>query len=204
MIAGMKQPIATKQAILEAAFIEIYQYGFQSASINRILKHLDISKGALYHHFGDKKQLGLAVIEKIIAKRLDNSIFIPLSQSEQAIITLIDILEDFKQNISQQNVILGCPLNNLMQEMSAIDEDFKTELYKVLEKWQNSIYQGLEKARLNKVIQANCDCKATALFIVSAWEGCIGIAKNLQSETAYKTCLTQLQKYIKSIEVTHI
>ena len=36
-------------------------------------------------------------------------------------------------------------------------------------------------------------------LIVSAWEGCIGIAKNLQSVDALLNCGRQLQHYIRSL-----
>lgn len=35
-----------------------------------------------------------------------------------------------------------------------------------------------------------------AVFIVSAWEGCTSIAKNLQSVREYRQCLRQLDRYI--------
>ena len=43
------------------------------------------------------------------------------------------------------------------------------------------------------------DGHAAALFIVSAWEGCEGVSKNLQSVREYRLCLKQLDGYIDGL-----
>ena len=49
---------------------------FEDASLNDILKNADMSKGSLYHHFGDKFGLYLAVMDIIVRKKL--SYFYPV------------------------------------------------------------------------------------------------------------------------------
>ena len=58
-----RQPDLTRQRILEASFAEIHRQGFQAASVANILTTTGLTKGALYHHFPSKKDLGLAVID---------------------------------------------------------------------------------------------------------------------------------------------
>ena len=38
-----------------------------------------------------------------------------------------------------------------------------------------------------------------AWFIVSAWEGCICIATNLQSPECFRSCMTQLPRYVEGL-----
>ncbi|WP_460515686.1 TetR/AcrR family transcriptional regulator [Cyclobacterium sediminis] len=45
------------------AFELFYEEGFKSSSIDRIVKASNLTKGAFYHHFKSKKELGLKVIE---------------------------------------------------------------------------------------------------------------------------------------------
>ena len=56
----------TRQMILEKAFLMIYQNGYQSTSIDKIIETTDLTKGAFYYHFKNKETMGLAVIEEII------------------------------------------------------------------------------------------------------------------------------------------
>ena len=37
------------------------------------------------------------------------------------------------------DLALGCPLNNLMQEMSPVDEDFRRHLVAVMELWRQRL-----------------------------------------------------------------
>lgn len=57
-----KLPLEKKERILEAAAKEFGTYGFEGASLNRILEQAGISKGAAYYYFDDKTDLFLAVM----------------------------------------------------------------------------------------------------------------------------------------------
>ena len=66
MSSSKRNPEQTRQALLEAAFEEIYRVGFQAASLDRILDRAGVTKGALYHHFKNKLELGYAVLEEVV------------------------------------------------------------------------------------------------------------------------------------------
>lgn len=193
-----KQPDITRDKVLEAAFCEIHRSGFQAASIANILASTGLTKGALYHHFPTKQALGLAVVDEVIYRRLDERFFTPLRHSEHPLDTLLGILENIAER-AQELVTLGCPLNNLMQEMSPLDPAFKERLGLVLSAWRDAVEFALRRAQEQGRLRPDTDCGAAALFIVSAWEGCIGIAKNLQSADALSVCSRQLQAYIRSL-----
>jgi AcrR family transcriptional regulator len=61
-----RQPEVTRQRLLQAAFEEIYRRGYQGASLDTILDQAGVTKGALYHHFPDKAELGYAVVDDIV------------------------------------------------------------------------------------------------------------------------------------------
>jgi len=196
-----KQPDITRDKVLEAAFCEIHRSGFQAASIANILASTGLTKGALYHHFPTKQALGLAVVDEVVYRRLDERFFTPLRQSDQPLDTLLGILDNIAER-AQELVTLGCPLNNLMQEMSPLDPAFKERLGAVLHAWREAVEIALRRSQEQGGLRADVDCPAAALFIVSAWEGCIGIAKNLQSADALSVCSRQLQDFIRSLRTT--
>jgi len=185
-----------------SAFCQIHRKGFQAAGIAEILAETGLTKGALYHHFQTKQQLGLAVVAEVIKPRLEGLVFKPLWDSEQPVETLLEIIANIDKKIGPDYIMLGCPLNNLMQEMSPLDETFKEQLTAVLKLWQETIENALKRGQTQGVIRREVDCNAAALFIVSAWEGCIGIAKNLQSVTTFQLCMKQLHGYVQSLMIT--
>lgn len=182
-----------------SAFCEIHRQGFQAASIANILQDTGLTKGALYHHFPTKHALGLAVIDEVIKGRLEGLIFKRLRESDQPVETLLDIIATIDKKVPSDFVMLGCPLNNLMQEMSPLDELFQAQLSGVLGIWQKTVEGALKRGQKQGEIRTDVNYKAAALFIVSAWEGCIGVAKNMQSPKAFSTCMQQLHGYVQGL-----
>lgn len=66
-VPGQRDPDRTKRAILEAATNEFVCKGFAGASVNEIAARANVNKRMLYHYFGKKDELYIAVIEKIYA-----------------------------------------------------------------------------------------------------------------------------------------
>ena len=197
-----KQPDTTRDTILDAAFCEIHRQGYQAASIANILAKTGLTKGALYHYFPAKQDLGLAVVDEIIRAGMQAMVFDPLHASHDPFDTLLEIIGRKAEQADLESVRLGCPLNNLMQEMSPLDGEFKNRLLVILKVWQDSITDVLQRAQQQSRIGPEVDTKATALFIVSSWEGCIGVAKNMQSVKAYRVCMQQLRNYVLGLQVS--
>jgi len=195
-----RQSDQTRRRLLDAAFAEIHRHGFQAASLAKILADTGLTKGALYHHFPDKKSLGLAVVDEIIGKRLAEQYVEPFATAEHPVQALLRVLRE-KAGQSEDSLKLGCPLNNLMQEMSPVDEAFRIRLRRILVAWQGAFEAALVHAQTAGELRREVDCRAAAMFIVAAWEGCVGIAKNLQSAEGFADCMAQLQDYVASLLV---
>jgi len=196
-----RQPDVTRETILEAAFQEVHRHGFQAASLSNILAKTGLTKGALYHHFPTKDDLGLAVIDEVVREGLDAMMFAPLRESDTPFDTLLDIIRHKAQRTDLENVSLGCPLNNLMQEMSPLNATFKKRLNAVLASWQAAVADALARAQKQGTVRRDVDCRAAALFIVSSWEGCVGVAKAMQSVKDFRLCMKQLEEHVAGLAV---
>ena len=60
----------TKDLILNTSFNMFYENGFNNTSIPDIMKETNLTKGAFYHHFENKLEIGKKVIEKILSVRI--------------------------------------------------------------------------------------------------------------------------------------
>lgn len=196
-----RQPDVTRETILDAAFQEVHRHGFQAASLSNILAKTGLTKGALYHHFPTKDDLGLAVIDEVVREGLDAMMFAPLRESDTPFDTLLDIIRHKSQRTDLENVSLGCPLNNLMQEMSPLNATFKKRLNAVLASWQAAVADALARAQKQGTVRRDVDCRAAALFIVSSWEGCVGVAKAMQSVKDFRLCMKQLEEHVAGLAV---
>ena len=197
-----RQPDQTRDALLRAAFCEIHRNGFQGAGIAQILDSAGLTKGALYHYFPTKQLLGLAVIDEVIAPRIEQLVLEPLRNSTAPMQTLLDILLNIGDQVGEDAILLGCPLNNLMQEMSPLDEMFRQRLDTVLTQWRATLEAALLGGQRQGIVRLDIDCAAAALFVLSAWEGCMGVAKTMQSVALFKTCMHQLHAYVRSLMIS--
>jgi len=77
----LRNPERTRHRLLQAAFHEVYRYGFQSAGIDTILAATNVTKGALYYHFESKEALGYAIIEEVVAEITRARWVLPLQRS---------------------------------------------------------------------------------------------------------------------------
>jgi AcrR family transcriptional regulator len=199
--SSSKAPDLTRQKLLEAAFAEIHRNGFQAASLAQILADTGLTKGALYHHFPDKQALGLTVVEEVVRPRLAAMMFEPLAETNAPLAAMRALLKAKAADPDPWVVTLGCPLNNLMQEMSPVDETFRLRLNALFRDWVDAVAAALKRGKRAGEVKKNVDAEATAFFIVSALEGCIGMSKNTQSVAAYRGCLMQLSRYLDSLKI---
>lgn len=94
----------------------------------------------------------------------------------------------------------GCKLNNLVQELSYKDEDFKSSLEKIYLRFENIFEQVLNKAIEKKeIIKTNTN--ELSVFTVASIEGCISTAKKSQNEILYNSCISHLEKYLNSYKI---
>lgn len=200
MSTSTKAPDLTRQTLLEAAFAEIHRNGFQAASLAQILADTGLTKGALYHHFPDKKALGLAVVDEVIRPSLAAMMFDPLAETRRPLAAMQALLAAKAGEDDPMVVSLGCPLNNLMQEMSPVDETFRLRLNAVFQSWVEVLTAALKRGIEEGEVRADVDAESTAFFIVSALEGCVGMSKNTQSVAAYRSCLGQLGRFLDTLK----
>lgn len=194
-----RNPAQTRAALLEAAFAEIYAHGYQAASLERILAKTRVTKGALYHHFPSKHALGLAVVREVVRGIVAGRHAGTVGEGDDPLPALLAMLDGYLAGADPQTLAHGCPLHNLIQEMSPLDEEFRRELQDIQLEWQRTAAEALERGQAGGHVRADVDVEEVSMFIISAVEGAIGTAKNLQSAEALRACLNPLRGLIAGL-----
>ena len=190
----------TRRQILEAAFAEFYHNGFQGGSINRIVDQARITKGALFHHFRGKNDLGYAVVREVIHPQLREHWAEPMSVSTDPITDLKRLFRQCtKQEIEKGSIHEGCPLNNLAQEMSPLDEEFRRSLEQVYSGWRDCLAAAFARGKKAGTVRKSVSPRKVAGFIVAAQAGIMGTAKNAQSKELLMELNEALFDYLDSL-----
>ncbi len=194
-----RNPDRTRRAILEAAFRVIHRHGFQGMRLDEVVEATGLTKGALYHHFPNKQALGYAVVDEIIAEMMHELWTSPLEDAEDPLQGIIDTLTGIDERMGDDLTVLGCPLNNLAQEMSPLDEGFRTRIDRVYSQWQASLEQALERAQARGDLRSEADTRRLAGFIIASISGCIGLSKTAQDRGLLRDCLRTLAEMLERL-----
>jgi TetR/AcrR family transcriptional repressor of nem operon len=197
--AKPRNPERTRQRLLEAAFREVYRYGFQSAGIDTILAATNVTKGALYYHFESKEALGHAIIEEIVAKFPRDRWLLPLERSsdKDPIDALIGIVRAIPHR--PKDVKAGCPLVNLAQEMSQLDEQFRKRLERIFNAWQEGIAMALRRGQSEGTVRRDLVPEETAGFLIAMVEGYEVLAKNAQDAKVWEMGIGNIVGWLRSL-----
>jgi TetR/AcrR family transcriptional repressor of nem operon len=193
----LRDPERTREGLLQAGFQEVYRSGFQSASIDTILAATNVTKGALYHHFDSKEDLGHAIIEEIIAKLTRDKWSRPLQRAKNPIDTLIGIVQ--VTSVRPKDVKGGCPLVNLAQEMSALDEQFRKRLETIFIAWQEGIATALRRGQSQGTVRRDLVPEETAGFLIAMYEGYVMLAKNAQDAQVWNVGMRNIVGWLRSL-----
>ncbi len=193
-------PDETRRLLLRAAHGEILRHGYQAASLTRILQDTDLTKGALYHHFESKRALGFAVVDEVIAPMVHQHWIEPLAHhAGDPISCITECIRAAAERIDDRTLQLGCPLNNLAQEMSPIDEGFRQRIGAVFEQWRLALADALAQGVKCGAVTADIDPEVVAAFLVASLEGCLGMAKTAQDRQVLLACGSGIIDYLERL-----
>lgn len=197
MIA-QRDPDQTRGNLLQVAADEIYRVGFQAAGIGDILKKAGVSKGALYHHFPTKQDLGYAAFDEIFAVEYRQT-WSQVMQAADPVGVLIAEIKERHSQMQGEALTCGCPINNLAQEMSPIDEGFRQRVQQVFDTWRADFAQALERAQKAGRVRAEVQPVQAAAFIIASVQGAIIMAKNAQDNDVFSQSIQGLIDYLEGL-----
>jgi TetR/AcrR family transcriptional repressor of nem operon len=190
---------ASRKEILDAAFRLVFVRGFQGVSIDDIVAQTSLTKGALYHQFPTKLDLGYALVDEVIKPMTISRWIDPLREAKNPVEAILKNLRILIGRASPRELSLGCPLNNLVQEMAPIDAGFKTRLQSALLLWIDAMAMELTRAKRAGFIRADVNARQAAHFVVMAHEGFYGLLKGLDDPKAFDALYTSMKSYFDSI-----
>jgi AcrR family transcriptional regulator len=198
-VAKDQNPAETRLRLIQAAFREFYQNGFQGTGLGAIIKRAGVSKGALYNHFESKQELGYAVVDEIITSGVDRFWLKPYREIDNPIDATLLLFGGLADNPPLDLFVYGCPANNLIQEMAPLDPSFRMRLVKLIDFWVAGMAESFRDGQNRGLVRLDVEAEDIALFILATFEGGIGLAKNSQDPSLFMRTVGQLRRYMESL-----
>lgn len=184
----------TRQKLIDATFEEIYSHGYQGTALADVLSNAGVHKGSMYHFFENKKDMAITAINE----KMNERFFVKYGQILNLTNNFLDEFFKSLKDISSRDFKRGCPIANIVQEMSNLDEDFNKTMKFIYAEFKRFIQDILDKAVDAKEMQ-KCDTKKIALFITATLEGAILAAKASGNPQDYVDSIDLLEEYIQKV-----
>ncbi|WP_413612739.1 TetR/AcrR family transcriptional regulator [Bdellovibrio sp. HCB-110] len=189
----------SRKEILDVAFFEVFSRGFQGVSVDDIVKKTSMTKGAFYHHFPTKLDLGYALVDEVIKPMIIDRWIRPLDNYDNPLEGILKQMKILIGKSDPAHLKLGCPLNNLVQEMAPVDEGFKVRLQAALTLWIDEMETHLKRAKKAGYLKSDVNTRHVAHFVVMTHEGFYGMLKGLDDPKAFEAMFDSLKRYFETL-----
>lgn len=195
----MRNPAATRERLLRAAYREVYEKGFASASLDAVLSRARVTKGALYHHFDGKEALCQAVIDEVISPMVLNHWACALKTTNDPVGVMQGLIREVGATPSPDAIRFGCPLNNLAQELAGTDSDLRRGIDRVFVQWVAALRDALARGQGAGTVRITLDPEKVARFLVGAIEGTTSLAKSARDSDLLRGNFEVLGEFLESL-----
>lgn len=190
-------PEGMRQRILDVAFQAFHARGYHSTSTHDVMHAAGVSSGAFHHHFPTKKSLGLAVVRERVASAIDETWIRPVTGARTALEGILLVFDRVAASLDTRGKVMGCPLNNLVLELSLADPEFGDELRTVFGNWTSAISDKFRADEAGGTVRADSS-EDLATFVVASYSGAMALAKADQSAAPLKACRQKLAQLMRS------
>jgi TetR/AcrR family transcriptional repressor of nem operon len=172
----------TKQRLIEAGLPMLLERGYNDLGIQALLAATDTPKGSFYHHFADKEDFALQVIDAYM-EQVHAALDACLGDKKRAPLDRVrHFFETVQQGYREQGY-MGCLLGGLGQELSGVSAVFRRKIASCFTAIATRLAVCLEEARRDGRLRADADTKRMASLLVDCWEGA-ALRSRLQGNAA--------------------
>jgi TetR/AcrR family transcriptional repressor of nem operon len=162
--------LSTKQRLLDVGMAMLLEHGYHGLGIQPLLDAAHTPKGSFYHHFKDKEDFALQVIDRYMVSvhaGLDEC----LADKDRPPLARVRRFFELTQQSYKKEGYMGCLLGGLGQELSGANDAFRRKIEKCFSEIAQRTADCLEEARERGDIPADSDTRRMASLLVDCWEG---------------------------------
>lgn len=161
---------STKQRLIDTGLPMLLQHGYNDLGIQALLSATGIPKGSFYHHFADKEDFALQVVDAYITAvhaGLDDC----LGDAARPPLERVRGFFEMTERQYRAEGYMGCLLGGLGQELAGVSEVFRAKIEWCFSTIAERLAGCLAEARQRGDIPSACDPREMADLLVDCWEG---------------------------------
>ncbi len=160
----------TKQRLIEVGMPMLLKHGYNDLGMQALLQAAQIPKGSFYHHFVDKEDFALQVIDAYM-QQVHLVLDATLSDERRAPLDRVrGFFEQVRESYRQEGY-MGCLLGGLGQELSGVSEVFQQKVARCFREIAARLAGCLDEAKRRGDVPRDSDTRRMADLLVDCWEG---------------------------------
>lgn len=160
----------TRQRLLDVGLAMLLEHGYHGLGIQALLDAAHAPKGSFYHHFEDKEDFALQVIDQYM-QGVHAGLDACLGETNRPPLERVRRFFELTRESYKAEGYLGCLMGGLGQELSGTNEVFRHKIEHCFSAIAKRTAVCLEEARARGDIPADCDTRRMASLLVDCWEG---------------------------------
>ena len=184
----------TRDRILNAAQDLFETRGYNATGIAEILRASGANTGSLYHFFGNKEDLLVAVLHRH-TERLDQEVLEPAARkSDDPVERVLALLSGYRRALRASRFRKGCPVGDLSLEVAAVSPAAQEGVAKYFTSWCDGVEGWLEDANC---LPPNSDPARTARLLLTVVQGALMQARVLRSVKPFDASVDELRSLLQ-------
>lgn len=166
----MHETHPTKQRLLDTGLAMLLEHGYNDLGVQALLDAADVPKGSFYHHFADKEDFALSVIDQYM-KEVHAGLDACLTDASRPPLARVRHFFELTREKYRKEGYMGCLLGGLGQELSGVSEVFRRKIAACLAAIAERLAICLEEARKRGELAEDSDPRRMASLLIDCWEG---------------------------------
>ncbi len=195
--------LATREKILQAAANLFVLKGYHDTRLEEVLDAAQVTKGAFFHHFRDREDLGFAVLDWHMDRRRQRLDAIeqelPLADEADPLQRVWRRLDAIQEMVRRRQCHKGgCIIGNLSTALSDCHDGFRKRLAECFDEMAQEFQPNLEAAARLLHSTRRPDPSELARYMVTVVEGAIMQARTLGDPKLLARQFGYLKEHLKT------
>jgi TetR/AcrR family transcriptional repressor of nem operon len=161
---------STKQRLLDAGLALLLKHGYNDLGIQALLAATRTPKGSFYHHFKDKEDFALQVVDQYMVG-VHAGLDACLGDERRLPLERVRHFFEMTQEHYRTEGYMGCLMGGLGQELSGVSESFARKIDGCFSQIAARLAGCLEEARVRGELPTDAEPGRMAHLLVDCWEG---------------------------------
>ncbi len=191
----------TRTGIMDAAESLILENGFGGTTVDAVIGRAGVSKGAFFHHFSSKAELGHAIVRRYAeedARHLEETLDKAEGLSDNPLQQLLIFVRLFQQEMETlEEPYPGCLYASYLQQSGLFDERIMELIRNSMLKWRRRVLAKLEEVAEEHPPRMSVDLESLADMLLVIFEGAYILSQSLREPKEVARQLSHYHTYLK-------